>query len=60
MKRTTIGAAQPSRSPIAEMWTVLAVSTNVARGKRDATTRAPEEAVMLSRSPFSTSVGTAG
>ena len=40
MKRRTIGAAQLSRSLIAEMWTVLAVSTNVARGKRAATSRA--------------------
>ena len=42
------------------MWTVLRVSTKVERGKRAATTRAWAEVVMLSRSPLSTSVGTAG
>ena len=42
------------------MWIVFAVSTNVERGKRDATSRACGAVVMLSRSPLSTSVGTAG
>ena len=60
MNRRTSGAAQPVRSDNAETWIVLCISTNVERGKREATTRAPDEAVMLSRSPLITSVGTAG
>ena len=42
------------------MWIMLCVSTNVEFGKREATTRAPEEAVIVSRSPFRMSVGTSG
>ena len=59
-KRRTSGAAHPSRSPSADTWIEFWVSTKVERGNRPATTCAPADEVMLSRSPLSTSVGTSG
>jgi len=41
-------------------WIEFATSTNVLRGKRPATSWAPSDDVMVSRSPFRTSVGTSG
>jgi len=52
--------AQSSASPSAVTWMLFSSSTKVELGKRDATSSAPDVAVMLSRSPLSTSVGTSG
>ena len=59
-KSRTIRAAQSSKSASAVTWTALPTGTSVAFGNSAAARAASDIGVITSRSPLSTSTGTAG